>query len=62
MWSLRSVFIIMEPIWVTDSMYRVLTNISFYFIENITIFKVTLEVLGEFLGIYGMCICKAMIL
>ena len=52
----------MEPIWVTDNMYRVLTNISFYFIENITIFKVTLEVLGGFLGIYGMCISKAMIL
>ena len=62
MWSLRSVFIIMEPIWVTDNMYRVLTNISFYFIENVTIFKVTLEVLGGFLGIYGMCISKAMIL
>ena len=36
----------MEPVWVTDSMYRVLTNISFYFVENITIFKVTLEVLA----------------
>lgn len=63
MWSLRSVFIIMEPIWITDSVYRVLTNISFYFIENITIFKVTLEVLrGGFSGDYGMCISKAMIL
>ena len=53
----------MEPIWITDSVYRVLTNISFYFIENITIFKVTLEVLrGGFSGDYGMCISKAMIL
>lgn len=55
----------MEPVWVTDSMYRVLTNVSFYFVENITIFKVTLEVLGggwAVLGIYGMCISKAMIL